>query len=66
MEPAPAPARLPLGTSRERQNEEQRGQPWVQAHCAEIALIRLGSLFLTLPTRVLTGQHRVAIEAAAD
>jgi len=26
-------------------------------HCAAIGSIRLGSLFLTLPTRVLTGQH---------
>jgi len=29
----------------------------MQVHCAAIGSTRLGSLFLTLPTRELTGQH---------
>ena len=46
-----------LGTTGERREDQKRGEPSMQVHCAEIASIRLGSLFLTLPTRGLTGQH---------
>jgi hypothetical protein len=36
----------------------------MQVHCAAIGSIRLGSLFLTLPTRVLTGQQFVSGKVA--
>src|SRR6516162_11834173 len=52
-----------------------RSRPWVTckaynrsrrpapvAHCSRIGSIRLGSLFLTLPTRVLTGQQIISSE----
>jgi hypothetical protein len=44
-----------------RQYDEKRSEPSMQVHCAEIGSIRLGSLFLTLPTRVLTGQHDILL-----
>jgi len=40
-----------------RVNDEKRGQPSYWVRYAEISSIRVGSLFLTLPTRALTGQH---------
>jgi hypothetical protein len=36
------------------------GEPSIKVHPAEIGSIRLESLFFTLPTRVLTGQHVIA------
>jgi hypothetical protein len=45
------------GASGQRQDDEYRGEPSMRVHCAEILSIRLGSLFLTLPTRALTGQQ---------
>ena len=50
-------ARRHLGASGDCQHDEHRGEPSQQVHCTEIGEIRLGSLFLTLPTRVLTGQQ---------
>jgi hypothetical protein len=55
----------PLGTRSQCQHNEERSEPSVPVHpatrCAypapAIGSIRLGSLFLTLPTRGLTGQH---------
>jgi hypothetical protein len=37
-------------------------EPSAQVHSAEIGSIRLGSLFLTLPTRALTGQQTISSE----
>ena len=37
----------------------------MQVHCAEIGSIRLGSLFLTLPTRGLIGQQVISCESGA-
>jgi hypothetical protein len=36
---------------------EERGWPSLRVHCTEVGSIGLASLFLTLPTRALTGQH---------
>jgi PAS domain-containing protein len=44
------------GPSGERQNDEERDEQRMHVHYAAIGSIRLGSLFLTLPTRGLTGQ----------
>ena len=49
-----------LRTTGNRQYDEERGQSSMQAHRTDIGSIRLGSLFLTLPTRVLTGQHVIS------
>ena len=43
-----------------RQQGEYYREPSIQVHCAESGSIRLGSLFLTLPTRVLTGQQVIS------
>jgi hypothetical protein len=45
-----------LGASGETQKDGQEGEPFVQVHDAEIGSMTLGSLFFTLPTRVLTSQ----------
>jgi hypothetical protein len=59
----------PLGARSQRQHNEQRGEPSAPVHrflwtthppclpVPAIGSIRLGSLFLALPTRGLTGQH---------
>ena len=44
-----------LRTAGERHQDEHHHEPYMAAHCAEIGSSRLGSLFLTLPTRGLTG-----------
>ena len=46
-----------LGAPGERQ---YHSEPPIQVHCTEIGSIRLGSLFLTLPTRLLTSQHVIS------
>lgn len=48
------------GTSGEREDDENPGEPSTQFHCAEVLSIRPGSLFLTLPTRALTGQQTIS------
>ena len=50
------------GTSAEDQFDEKHGEPTMQVYCTATGSIRLGSLFLTLPTRVLTGQHVIFAE----
>jgi hypothetical protein len=62
---------VPLGARSQRQHNEERGEPFVPAHrfrrpvrraypVPTIGSIRLGSLFLTLATRGLTGQHIIS------
>jgi hypothetical protein len=57
---APGPARLPPGCSR----RAPRGRiPWRAAYAGSVTVIgsiKVGSLFLTLPTRALTGQHVIS------
>src|SRR6516162_3650683 len=48
------------GTPREGQQDEERGEPFMQVHCTKTVSIRLGSLFLTLPTRGLTEQNFIS------
>ena len=50
------------GTIGEPQQEQKRGEPSMLVHYAEIGSTRLGSLFLTLPTRGPTGQHVIPSE----
>ena len=60
----PSLLRRHLDASGERQQDEHRGEPPMQVHSAATGSIRLGSLFFTLPTRALTGQH--VISSGAD
>src|SRR5580704_5929681 len=67
-----------LGASAERQNE-QRGEPSTQVHypsspradrpraypAPASGSIRLGSVFLTLPTRALTGQQIISSDGSS-
>src|SRR6516162_5600996 len=48
------------GTPGEGQQDEERGEPFMQVHCTKTVSIRLGSLFLTLPTRGLTEQNFIS------
>jgi len=57
--------RLPLAgghldASGERQNDEERDEQRMRVHSAAIGSIRLGLLFLTLPTCGLTGQYLIS------
>jgi hypothetical protein len=49
----------------EGQQDEERGEPFMQVHCTKTVSIRLGSLFLTLPTRGLTEQNFISSRHAA-
>jgi hypothetical protein len=55
----PSLLRRHLDASGERQQDEHGGEPTIQVNHASIGSLRLGSLFLTLPTRVLTGQQTI-------
>ena len=48
------------------QQDEERGESSVQVHRTENGSIRRGSLFLTLPTRGLTGQHVISSAGRGD
>jgi len=50
--------RCHLRASAEHQWDEERGEPSMRVHLAAIGSIRLGSLFLTLPTRLLVAEAR--------
>lgn len=51
------------GTPGEGQQDEERREPFMQVHCTKTVSIRLGSLFLTLPTRGLTGEQVISSAA---
>ena len=53
-------SRCHRGASGERQDDQNSSERSEQLHQTEIGSIRLGSLFLTLPTRVLTGQQVIS------
>ena len=50
-----------LDASGKRQYDQKSAEPSMQLHCTET---RLGSLFLTLPTRGLTGQYVISFAGA--
>src|SRR6516164_7195595 len=54
------PYPLPAGRASAPQDVGNSGAPSAQVYCDEIGSIKLGSLFLTLPTRGLTGQHVIS------
>ena len=56
------PYPLPAGRASAPQDVVNSGAPSAQVYCDEIGSIRPGSLFLTLPTRGLTGQHLISSE----
>jgi hypothetical protein len=50
-------SRCRISACGQRQYDKNHREPSMQVHCAEIGSIRLGSLFLTLPTQALTDQQ---------
>ena len=52
----------PLSASAERQYDQCQPEWSKQLHFTPIGSIKLGSLFLTLPTRGLTGQHVISAD----
>jgi len=55
-------ARRHLGASSDCQHDGHRGEPSTQIHGTGRGSIRLGSLFLTLPIRGLTGRHVISTD----
>jgi hypothetical protein len=52
--------RVRRSTTGEQEHDGYRCEPPIQAHRSAIGSIRLGSSFLTLPTRVLTGKRIIS------
>jgi hypothetical protein len=57
----PVPAPVSPGRISDRQDNEYRGKTSRRVDYAATGSIGLGSLFLTLPTRGLTGQASIAL-----